>query len=384
MDRQTHAFGTSASGVMTRLVGSAENMKRLAVDMAATANRARDTSGRAAQGSAASARDLSTVAAAAEQIAGSIARLARDVERSTQAVARTVTRAGETDTKVQDMAAAADRVSKIVHLISSIAAQTNLLALNATIEAARAGEAGRGFAVVAGEVKALAAQTARATEEIGQEIEAIGQTTQQAVGAVRAVGEAIGEVSAVAKSIEAAIDQQASSTREIAGSVGRVSAATDQLSQAVDVVFTLSGEAEGASRSVLETAGEVGSVAEDLRHELDGFLASIAHSASENRRAHERIAGNGATATIKRPGGAPREARIIDISLGGVALESDADGPAGAEIIVTLPPAGAPVSGRIVGWRDGALTLSLGRDDATTAVVESAMIDIARRSARAA
>jgi methyl-accepting chemotaxis protein len=384
MDRHTHDFGTSASGVMSGLVSSAEEMKRLAVNMAATADRSRDTIGRAAKGSAESARDLATVAAAAEQMAANITEVARNVERSTQAVARAVARAGETDAKVRDMAAAANRVSKIVQLISNIASQTNLLALNATIEAARAGEAGRGFAVVAGEVKALAAQTARATKEIGQEIEAIGQTTQEAVGAVRAAGEAIGDVSAVARSIEAAVQEQGKATREIASSVARVSAATDQVSQAMDGVVTLSSEAEGASRSVLETSGEVGRIADLLRRELDDFFATIARGNAENRRLYERISGNGAVATVKRPGGAPREARIVDISLGGMALDTDLNGPPGADVILVLPPAGASVTARIVGHSEGALSLTLSQDAATIAAVEATLIDIARRSARAA
>ena len=152
-------------------------------------------------------------------MSASINEISQQVSRATQAVAEAVGCAATTDAKVGSMAAAADRVGDVARLITDIAGRTNLLALNATIEAARAGEAGKGFAVVANEVKALATQTAKATEEISTQIAAIRAATGEAVTAVRAVGAAIGEVSEVATAIAAAVEEQAAATRDIAASV---------------------------------------------------------------------------------------------------------------------------------------------------------------------
>jgi methyl-accepting chemotaxis protein len=381
MDRHTHDFGTSASGVMSYLVRSAEAMKQMAAEMAGSANETRESTARSAERSVESARNLGAVAAAAEQMAANIAELSRNVARSTAAVTDAVARAEETDAKVKDMSAATERVAKIVDVIAGIASQTNLLALNATIEAARAGEAGRGFAVVAGEVKALSGQTARATEEIGREIAAIGQATQAAVGAVRAVGGAIANVQDVAATINAAIEEQGEATREIAGNVARVSALTDAASRALEGVSALSGKVEGASLSVLGNAGELGDVADRLRAELDQFLASIALGGDSNRRRYERISGNGAVATLHRAGAVVERATILDISLGGLALQSDFRAEAGTEVGVTLPGGARPLPARVVSAAPGRLALSLRQDPAVLTEAEAAMTAIVRAKA---
>jgi hypothetical protein len=165
----------------------------------------------------------------------------------TQAVSEAVDRANVTDAKVGGMAAAADRVGDVVKLITDIAGRTNLLALNATIEAARAGAAGKGLAVVAGEVKALATQTAKATDEIATQITAIRATTGEAVAAVRDVSTAIGAVNEVATAIAAAVEEQAAATREIAASVQAVTVATQDDAREIQDVSSISELTDAAS-----------------------------------------------------------------------------------------------------------------------------------------
>jgi methyl-accepting chemotaxis protein len=187
-----------------------------------------------------------------------------------------VERAGVTDAKVGGMATAADRVGDVVKLITDIASRTNLLALNATIEAARAGEAGKGFAVVAGEVKALATQTAKATEEIATQITAIRATTGEAVIAVREVTAAIGEVNEVATAIAAAVEQQAAATQEIATSVQAVTVATQDATRAIQQVSSIAEQTEAASAKVLAGAADLGRDADTMRGEVTRFLGAMA------------------------------------------------------------------------------------------------------------
>jgi methyl-accepting chemotaxis protein len=176
------------------------------------------------------------------------------------------------------MAEAAGRVGDVARLIAGIAGRTNLLALNATIEAARAGEAGKGFAVVAGEVKALATQTAKATDDISTQITAIREATSEAVTAVQAVSGAIGGVREVAMAIAAAVEEQAAATREIASSVQAVSAATRESTKAVQEVSAISDSTDAASGMVLTGADEVGQSAETLGRQVNQFLRAIASS----------------------------------------------------------------------------------------------------------
>ncbi len=377
MERQTTAFGTSAAAVMSGLTQASKEMHVQATEMSTVVGRTRELANETATGASVSAQNLSTVAAAVEQMSASINEISQQVGRVMQAVRRSVECADATDRKVSGLADAATRVGDVVRLISDIAAQTNLLALNATIEAARAGEAGKGFAVVASEVKALATQTANATEEIGTQIALIRGATGQAVEAVHEVGTAIGQVEQVAAAIAAAVEQQGAVTREIVSSVQTVSEATQQATRAMQDVSAMSETADAASHSVLTSAVTLSTTADKLRAEVNHFLNAMAHTEDADRRRHERIDGGGLQARMLLGGQAEVAITIIDISRGGVALASNANAAAGAEATLTLPGTNQAVSARTMRAADGLLMLEFAQDPATLARVNPALQHIA-------
>jgi methyl-accepting chemotaxis protein len=281
------------------------------------------------------------------------------------------------------MAALADRIGDVVRLITDIAGQTNLLALNATIEAARAGDAGKGFAVVAGEVKGLASQTAKATEEIAAQIAAIRAATAEAVTAVRDVTTAIGSVEQVATAIAAAVEEQASSTREIAAGVQAVTVSAQEANKAMQEVSTIAGQTDLASARVLSGADDVARDADRLRTEVTQFLEAMANATENDRRQSERIPGDGALAVVSRPGGGQERAPIEDISRGGVALRLAWQAETGAQISMELPGADGPVTGRVVHRHDGVAGLVFPSDATTTRRVNQALLRIGGDAGRA-
>jgi methyl-accepting chemotaxis protein len=216
-----------------------------------------------------------TVASAAEQLAASINEISRRINETTAVSATALSKAQQTDVVISTLATASQKVGEVVTLISSIASRTNLLALNATIEAARAGDAGKGFAVVASEVKALATQTARATEEITQQIEQIQDMTHDAVAGVRAVSSVIQEMNGLATGVAAAVEEQGAATAEIARNAQEISTAAARISGSI------TGVAEMVDHST-ETAGDVGAAAttmstqaDHIKREIAGFLSGI-------------------------------------------------------------------------------------------------------------
>jgi methyl-accepting chemotaxis protein len=247
-----------------------------------------------------------------------------------------------------------------------------LLALNATIEAARAGDAGKGFAVVAGEVKALAAQTAKATAEISAQIESVRSATEDTVAAMNEIGSVIGRMGEVSTAISAAVEEQSVTTREIASSIQGVAGSTAQAAQAMEHVVQVADRAGEASRNILSDSSEIGAAADKLRGEVEQFLDAVQNDSGERRR-FERIAGNGVTATLRAPGLAPIKAVIHDFSRTGVALRHGGPVPTGKEIEIDLPDAGGSVTGRVVRAADGLVAVAFSEDSSMVARIERSL-----------
>jgi methyl-accepting chemotaxis protein len=221
---------------------------------------------------------VQTVAASTEELSSSINEISRQVSESTRITSDAVREVKNTDQTVVSLAEAAGQIGGVVKLIQDIAEQTNLLALNATIEAARAGEAGKGFAVVASEVKSLANQTAKATEEISSKITAMQGVTNTAVTAIRGIGSTIEQISHIIGGIASAVEEQSAATKEIANNVAQASAGTSEVAGSITNVNQAAGESRGAANDVLQAARELSVQSERLKDEMAGFLNKIRNS----------------------------------------------------------------------------------------------------------
>jgi methyl-accepting chemotaxis protein len=268
-------FERSVNGIVHSVATAADGMQSTAQSMTATAS---DASARASTVSAAShsaSDNVSTVAAAAEELSGSVAEISRQVARSSEIAGKAVSDAERTNATVQVLSTGAEKIGEVIKLIHSIAAQTNLLALNATIEAARAGESGNGFAVVASEVKALANQTAKATEEISAQVAAMQTSTSDAVAAINGITQTIAQMSEITGSISTSISQQGDATREIARNIQSVATGSNEISAHIGGVTQAAGATGAAASKVLSNARELDNQSGLLRQAVDGFLAKV-------------------------------------------------------------------------------------------------------------
>ena len=275
MDRLAAQFESSVGGVVAHVGDAADNMSASSATMSAAADQAGNQATAVAAASEQAAANVQTVASAAEELSSSIQEISRQVTDSTRIASEAVTEIELTTTRVQGLTDAANRIGEVVNLITDIAEQTNLLALNATIEAARAGDAGKGFAVVASEVKNLANQTARATEEIGQQIAGIQNATRESATAISGISRTIGRMNEITSSVAAAVEQQGAATAEIARNVEQASAGTQDVSSNIQGVTAAVAETSDVSRQIQQAASDLSAQSAQLRNSVAEFLAEV-------------------------------------------------------------------------------------------------------------
>ncbi|KRR15887.1 chemotaxis protein [Bradyrhizobium lablabi] len=269
------SFEASVRGVVERVSAAATEMQGTAQSMSAIVEQSRQQTLTVSTASEQASDNVQTVAAAAEELSSSMDEIGRRLTHASTVVGKAASDGQASNSRVQSLAAAAQKIGEVVSLINQIASQTNLLALNATIEAARAGESGRGFAVVASEVKTLATQTAKATEEIRAQITAVQSETTAAVEGIQSICTTIQEVDEISAAIAAAVGQQGSATQEIARNVQQAAARTGEVSRNISGVTTGIGATGNAAQEVLSSAGELAEQSRKLRSEVDRFLAHI-------------------------------------------------------------------------------------------------------------
>ena len=272
-------FEADVKSVVATVAKATSDMQRVAGEITASVNGTSEQAAAAAAASEEASASVSTFAAATEELASSVAEIGRQVTHSSQVADNAVVKAGQTTEMVGSLASAAEKIGDVLRLIGAIASQTNLLALNATIEAARAGEAGRGFAVVASEVKELASQTAKATDEIAGQVAAIQSATGECVTAIGGISDTIREISGIATTIAAAVEQQGSATREIARSVQQAATGTSEVSVNVTGASQSADRSRALADNVLAATGQLGRQADALHDSVDTFLAGLRDAA---------------------------------------------------------------------------------------------------------
>jgi methyl-accepting chemotaxis protein len=273
--RFADGFEATVGSIVSNVSTSAEHLEHAADTLTRTAESTQSLSSQVAGASERTSGNIESVATATEELSASVGEIGRQVGESNRIAGAAVAQAEATDQRIGKLSRAAQQIGDVVKLITAIAEQTNLLALNATIEAARAGEAGRGFAVVASEVKSLASQTAKATDEISNHIAGMQEATRESVTAIKEIESTITQISNIASSIASAVEEQGAATQEIARSVQTVAHGTREAAENIVKVNRGATDTGAASGQVLSSAKSLSAESSRLRAELDRFMASI-------------------------------------------------------------------------------------------------------------
>jgi len=268
-------FQATAGAIIEIVSSTSTELEAAANTLTKSAETTQSLSGTVASASEQASANVQSVASATEEMTSSVNEIARQVQESSKIAAQAVQQAEKTDARIGELSQAAGRIGDVVKLITAIAEQTNLLALNATIEAARAGEAGRGFAVVASEVKALAAQTGKATEEIGTQIASMQAATQESVTAIKEISGTIGRMSDIATLIAAAVEEQGAATQEISRNVTQAAHGTAQVATNITDVSRGASDTGMASSQVLSSAQALSRESGRLKSEVEKFVRTV-------------------------------------------------------------------------------------------------------------
>lgn len=275
MQKLADEFEVAVGEIVHTVSSASTELEASATSLTRTAEETQQLSGMVEAASGEASNNVRSVASATDEMTASIVEISRQVQESNRIAGEAVKQAEVTDQRINELSKAAVRIGDVINLITTIAEQTNLLALNATIEAARAGDSGRGFAVVAQEVKALAAQTARATNEISSQIAGMQAATQDSVLAIKQIGTTISRISEIAAMIATAVDQQGSATQEIARNVEQAAQGTSQVAANIVDVNKGARETGSASSQVLSSAQSLSGESNRLKLEVDRFLDTV-------------------------------------------------------------------------------------------------------------